>query len=1424
MMRGRRPYFLMLMLLVSVARATSAESFMPHKLIVKIAPSSSAAAVLAEIRTSFPLLQKNAQNELLLRPMFGGSAHRAEKSGLRSEFPADHYAIVTCSSDSATEAVYELLGHSSLVQYVQRDYIYTIDAIPNDSAVASQWSLKRIGVLQLWDEGFFSVIRPLVKVGVLDTGVDYLHPDLADAIAVNAGETGLDALGRDKRTNGVDDDGNGFVDDWHGYNFAESESRSNDPADVNGHGTSVAGIIGAVANNTIGVAGVAHCAVMPLRAFNAGGNGDDADVAAAIVYGVENGCSVINMSFGVTVLSPLMRDVVAYAVAQNVALVASSGNDGSIKPHYPSDLPGVISVGSVSQYDARSYFSSYSPALCLSAPGENIVTTQNGGGYTASFSGTSAAAPHVAGAVAVVKSLIAADPVLAARPFTPAEFRTLLAATADDIGNPGWDNELGAGVVNVHRAVQTIMHNTVAITDPRADAVLTGEPLAITGTAVLTGMTTLTLSFGSGENPEIWTQLASYENRYFFGDTIAVWNPGAYPDEVYTLRLAATNIAGTNVESRIRVYLKRSAPTITSFVVDDSMIVGDEYGALIRVNTDRATTATLMLRPADHSTVFRGIQSTGIQKDHYFILTSKDLTSGVPYEVSCRAEDNAHQTAYAPVVPAAGAALPTVSVGLNRIPTTGFTALPYSLPAGYLLDNVAQFRMKPTVVVNQYDASNNFGALKSFQFSNGTFNFLDSLVRQWVPRDLGTVNGSLATLVQDRGITKIIGSDSTAGKLFARDVFGDSSDVWGSQLYDLDGDGKLDMIARSSSEYLLYRNLGGNAFSLAARLPDPTAPLPGEAINQFGPPKTLVGKFSGSGKTEIVFADYDGDMLMYRQSGSDPFHFTLAWTDTTSLYETSEYLAAGDFDGDGTPEIAIAGHSNLDLNADREYDAPIWTVRIFSHPASTAPGTMVQVWEQKFAGVNAGFQNDNGISTGKVSSTRDQLLLSLNPYLYLVQYDQHTQNYTPIWIHDAKSNTALVYDFNGNGSNDVGFNTGDAIHFFEHSTAGTDKQAPWGVTAEQTSETTLRLHWNSTAPSGTHQVTRETGDPKKSARVSTVNGTEFIDSTVVPETLYHYTVATVSGAIGEQSAVTDVFIEHQLRMVSAAASTPTQLQIGLSAELDRSRFSSATIAVDDTIAALSVISGTPKSILATFGRAFGPGTHAVRIGRLFTTSGLENDTTQQLNFSGIAIAPGQFGITEARLVGTNGVQLRFNRSLSSSSLRKEYFTVQTAAKIFFLAPPVADAKDSSLVLLTTASGEALTALGLRIEVTVSPNVVDRTGEALNDGKGQSMSFGVDVATLDHVVVFPNPLRYLIGLQDRIKFVNIPPRCRVEIFTANGHKVIEQPDLSTADGLTWNLRDEHGNLVSSGVYIYRLELLDGTGGTLKTTLGKFAIIR
>jgi subtilisin family serine protease len=300
------------------------------------------------------------------------------------------------------------------VRFAEPNFIVHTDAVPNDPSFSSQWGLRNTGQTvnfypgtagddihapSAWD---VTTGSRAVKVGVLDTGVDLVHPDLAPNIWSNPGES-CPGCG----TNGVDDDGNGFADDVHGWNCL---AGSNDPSDDNGHGTHVSGILGAAGNNGRGVTGVNwQVGIVPIKFIGAGGSGTTADAICGILYGISAGVNVINASWGDTEYSQALYDAIAQADQHGVLFVAAAGNDGQnndTTPHYPAsyDLPNVISVAATESNDNETWFTDYGQgSVDIGAPGQNILSTWPGGGYQYE-DGTSMATPFVAGAAALVKA------------------------------------------------------------------------------------------------------------------------------------------------------------------------------------------------------------------------------------------------------------------------------------------------------------------------------------------------------------------------------------------------------------------------------------------------------------------------------------------------------------------------------------------------------------------------------------------------------------------------------------------------------------------------------------------------------------------------------------------------------------------------------------------------------------------------------------------------------------------------------------------------------------------------------------------------------------------------------------------------------------------------------------------------------------
>jgi len=272
------------------------------------------------------------------------------------------------AAQSVTEAV-NTLNALSTVEYAEPNYIYHTCVMPNDQYLSLQWGLHNTGQTdgiadadidapEAWD---IQTGNNSVLIGIIDTGVNYNHEDLANNIRTNPGEDAWADPNNPQTGNGVDDDGNGMVDDWKGWNFV---TKTNDAMDDEGHGTHCAGIIGAEGNNDIGIAGINWQAqILPLKFLNSNGEGNSIDAVAAIFYAIDMGVDILSNSWGSNEESLTLKDAITAANNAGILFVAAAGNDGintDNYPNYPSchDVPNVVSVAASDDEDLRSIWGS----------------------------------------------------------------------------------------------------------------------------------------------------------------------------------------------------------------------------------------------------------------------------------------------------------------------------------------------------------------------------------------------------------------------------------------------------------------------------------------------------------------------------------------------------------------------------------------------------------------------------------------------------------------------------------------------------------------------------------------------------------------------------------------------------------------------------------------------------------------------------------------------------------------------------------------------------------------------------------------------------------------------------------------------------------------------------------------------------------
>ncbi len=387
-----------------------------------------------------------------------GAENRIDKSGRRLQNPvvdiSKYYSLTFDVTQDVEEYINKLYA-TGYFEIVEPEYKYKTDFKPNDPSVTQQYYLSLINAFDAWDitKGDTAMV-----IAIVDTGGNLTHSDIAPNLYRNWAEY---------PPNGVDDDGNGFIDDYQGWDFVGSDTSNlskpgfvgdNDPSihiggDVS-HGTWVAGCASAATNNGIGIAGVGFKSRLLFTKQSADDqkttDGSEYAAYSGLLYaGYQKDVKIINCSFGGTDQSQIIQDLINHIVLdQNRVIVASAGNSNTSQPNYPGAYDNVLSVAATDQNDVKASFTSYGTTIDISAPGVGIYTTGYNNVYN-TVDGTSFSSPITSGAVALVW---AANPS-----FTAVQVREQLRVSADakalNTANPDFLHQLGAGRLDIKRAL-----------------------------------------------------------------------------------------------------------------------------------------------------------------------------------------------------------------------------------------------------------------------------------------------------------------------------------------------------------------------------------------------------------------------------------------------------------------------------------------------------------------------------------------------------------------------------------------------------------------------------------------------------------------------------------------------------------------------------------------------------------------------------------------------------------------------------------------------------------------------------------------------------------------------------------------------------------------------------------------------------------
>jgi len=508
-----------------------------------------------------------------VRQAFPERTHRLSRSHPTPEVSRVYLVEVEEGDPESAAALLARLKTNPDVEYAEMNHVASANVQPNDPFINSSgtwgqayqdlWGLYSIHAPAAWDTSTGSGM----VVAVIDTGVDYRHPDIAANMWTNPGETA---------GNGVDDDGNGFIDDVRGVDFVGADARSpvigNDPLDRNGHGTHVAGIIAASGNNGVGVIGVAwNAKIMALKGLDDSGNGLDTTLAPAILYAAKNGADVINASWGGQGHSQTIEEAIQFAYSVGVVFVSAAGNAGQDAwGYFPANSPEAITVAAVGP-PTGSYcpsWSNYGTKIDVAAPGVDILSLRAAGSTLGQvvadaymrLDGTSMAAPHVAGLAALLLSQRPGYPIESLR-------QTIRSSAAPTFGS-GYTGLVGSGVLDAQAALALTGALQARIIAPTGRSGITG-PVQVLGTAQGSGFDHYVLEYGSGPRPTVWFPLLS-RSLPVANSILGTFDPSQLPDGTYTLRLTAVDTMGRTFQDQVDIdvaYLAITSPAMPAVPV-----------------------------------------------------------------------------------------------------------------------------------------------------------------------------------------------------------------------------------------------------------------------------------------------------------------------------------------------------------------------------------------------------------------------------------------------------------------------------------------------------------------------------------------------------------------------------------------------------------------------------------------------------------------------------------------------------------------------------------------------------------------------------------------------------------------------------------------------------------------------------------------
>ncbi len=1298
------------------------------------------------------------------------------------------------------------------IEYIQPNYLNEFSLTPNDPLYPDQEiNFGNINLPHAWN---YTTGNNEIIVGVIDSGIHFGHPDLQTNIFINPGEI---------PDNGIDDDDNGYIDDWHGWDFTDAPElaymasgdyigQDNDPSDELHHGAHVSGIIAADTNNDLGISGICwNTKILPIRCGfqtigGMGGYLQDDDAAAGIIYAADMGASVINCSWGSPSFSQIIADACFYAYDKGSIIVVSSGNTGESGIWYPAIFSTTISVGAVDENKNLASFSTYGSQLDLVAPGINVLSTysEDEDNLYSAQSGTSMSAPFVSASIAL---LLSVEPSLNFE-----QVHSRLACSAIDLGESGFDNFYGNGLLNAYALLTEVSFPQIEISYPFENAGMS-EDFDIIGTVQADDFFRYYVVYTSSETPSAldWFDVETHANT-----------PKYYYAQVENNFLAHYNLPDTDDTYLIKVEV----------VTNDNK----RYSFIQTVHLDQTPPELINLaemKRYDNEFTLYYVQT--IFDDITNLSLTCEPVSGQSYETFSNYADSIHVICLPDNIPENYYTIDLEATNISNLRTSIANASPIDIDYLYINTNIYEqavlvnelIPIKKPIDLDDDGIKNEFVAkeisessesIKIFKFDNNQLFTEYIFQNDFYPLDAGKIHeNSLLNVLGLANNKSVLYEITETGGNYSETFLWMRDQVYGGRLLDYNNDG-LDEIALIENKTIgsgtrRVISFYNNSFESLHTLLNETATF---IKNEFI--AVACGNLDNNFSLDIIATDKDGDVLIFEMEDSE---YEMVWTHRLPVQNTY-YLQIGDFDGDGNDDFCVGGYIHNETD-------PAKTFSYFEFFSN--------------AGVNNQYESMGSVSFSNVelknSITKadldnngdDEIIISVPSNLYIIDY-QNGQ-FTPVWkgfSSGTEQNAIIAFSETDTENAKIITNLEDSemksslISRIENFTG---PPTPEAFRAQPLNESTAFLSWISTDSIRVYRKFKENIQV-----VGSISEENYIDDSInqlagfdVGDTLYYQVTALNEDYNPDESLPTlwKSAIPMPVPQIQSIMMTGiNELKVFFDRQLSNNAINSSHFTVNNGIGKPSSVNfiSEQKGLLLRFSNYFlNLNGYLLNIFDLTGETGVPfPDGDYSFAFNEDTTAP---EILFVETLNRNSVKLSFTEPIITA-------TVENLGNYTLVLPVIDqyngiadieyfDDSNSYYIIIQMVKNLEYSNQSYFLKLD---NIEDISGNKISNNGNKCQFSLTDISDLKHLIVYPNPFN--TNEFDGVRFVNMPleKAGKIWIYDLSGNLVFNKKIESLTklnNFYIWNGNNNANKKVSSGLYLYIIKM----GNSYKK--GKIAVI-